>query len=266
MVPTDSGLPRVFFSHRLGAGMRFLVLLVALPLSSCTTTPGSRAYDMSASQHETVAEQEEQTAAEHADQYDPKVGFTQTQCRTGVRTTIRNEADLCWTSVVNPTDAHRLAAEEHRRHAADHRAGSAALRKAEAHACAGIAPADRDMSPFEHADDIESVAPLKLSEHEAPHRMPHELVVGAVVVFREVPGMTREWLQRVIVCHLARNASLGHDVPEMPNCPLVPKGATAAVSSTGSGFAVAIESSDPATAKDILARAQRLIARNPIER
>jgi hypothetical protein len=241
--------------------VRFAVILVTLSFCwSCTTTPGSRPHEMSAAQHKATAEREEEAAAGHAAQYDPKAGVTETRCRPGGRTTIRNESDLCWTSVVNPTDGHRLAAEEHRRRAADHRLGSAALREAEARACVGIAPADRDMSPFEHTDDIESVTPLKLSAHEAPHKLPHEMLVGAVVVFRAVPGMTVEWLQRAIDCHMARNASLGHVVPEMPNCPLVPNGTTATVSSTGSGFAVAIQSSNPATAMEILARAQRLVS------
>ena len=33
--------------------------------------------------------------------------------------------------------------------------------------------------------------------------------VGATVVFRAVPGMTAEWLQRVVDCHLARAAAVG---------------------------------------------------------
>lgn len=241
---------------------RFLNLFLISLLESCTTTPGSRPHDMSIAQHEATAEQEERTALQHAALYDHKASVTATRCQTEGRTTVRGESDLCWTSVVNPTDAHRIAAEERQRRATDHRAGSAALREAEARACVGIAPADRDMSPFEHTDDIESVSALKLSEHEAPHKMPHEMLVGAIVRFRAVSGMTTEWLQRVVVCHLARHASLGHVVPEMPNCPLVPKGVTATVSSTGGGFAVAIESSDPTTAQDILARALRLISRN----
>jgi hypothetical protein len=82
--------------------------------------------------------------------------------------------------------------------------------------------------------------------------------VGTVVTFRAVPGMTAEWLQRVVNCHLARNASLGHAVPEMPECPRVPRGAQARVRSTGDGFAVEIRSDDEAAAREILARARRL--------
>lgn len=192
----------------------------------CTSSsPDSRPPAMSAVQHEEAAQEEERAVVE-------------------------------WTSVTNPTDANRRAIEEHRRRAADHRAASGALRDAEARACVGISPEDRDGSPFEHTEDIESVAPLK--EWRRQNRRSYEELVGATVTFRAVRGMTAEWLQRVVDCHLARNASLGHVVPEMPNCPLVPEGASAMVSSTGRGFAVAIRSNDPAVAKEILGRAERL--------
>lgn len=239
--------------------MKSVVLTLGLLLAGCAITPGSRPHDMGTEQHEAAAEREERIAADHASQYDPNAGVTATRCRAEGRATLRGESDLCWTSVENPTAAHREAAEKHRRYAADHRAASAALRDAEARACAGIPPADRDMSPFEHVEDIESVTPLVLPEYEARDKMPNERLLGAQVVFRAVPGMTVEWLQHLVDCHLARNASLGHDVPEMPDCPLVPNGATAAVSTTGRGFSVSVQSGNPATAREILARAMRLV-------
>jgi hypothetical protein len=58
--------------------------------------------------------------------------------------------------------------------------------------------------------------------------------------------MTTEWLQRSVDCQLARNAALGHVVPEMPDCPLIPNGVEAHVRSVGNGFAVEIKSNDPA--------------------
>jgi len=36
--------------------------------------------------------------------------------------------------------------------------------------------------------------------------------------------MTAEWFQRIVDCHLARNASLGFSAAEMPYCPLNVKG------------------------------------------
>jgi len=227
------------------------ISILGLAAAACASaTPGSRPHDMSAAQHEREGEAHARTAEGHAGQYDPSASCSPRGGRGGAL------ADTCWTSVSNPTAEHQRAAEEHRRHAADHRAASAALRDAEARACVGIGPDDRDMSPFDHVEDIVSVEAL--TERTGTSKAPSQRSVGAVVTFRAVPGMTAEWLQRVVDCHVARNASLGHVVPEMPNCPLVPNGAQARVTSTGSGFAVAIRSDDPATARDILARAERL--------
>ena len=77
--------------------------------------------------------------------------------------------------------------------------------------------------------------------------------------------MTAEWLQRLVNCHLARNATLGYVVPWMPDCPLVPKGAAARVTSTGSGFAVDIRADETDAAADILARANRLVSARRVE-
>ena len=73
-----------------------------------------------------------------------------------------------------------------------------------------------------------------------------------------VRGLTQEWLQRLVNCHLARNAAVGHEMPEMPYCPLVPRGATAQVRSVGDGFAVDIQADDSDAAGEILRRAQAL--------
>jgi hypothetical protein len=73
--------------------------------------------------------------------------------------------------------------------------------------------------------------------------------------------MTAQWLQRVVDCHLARNAALGHDVPEMPNCPLVPKGVSATVTPTSDGFAIAVRAEDSNTINEISRRANALVGK-----
>ena len=196
-------------------------------------------------QHERAAEEQADVADAHRDQYDPDARTAVTECGPH-----EPALPICWTSVVNPTAQHLRAAEHHRRLAAEHRAASATLRNAEARACAGIAPDDRDTSPFDRVDDIASVEPL----------VEHDQQSGAVVTFRAVPGVTRAWLQRIIDCHLARSAALGHVIPEMPNCPLVPRGVQARVTSTANGLAVAIRSDDATVAQQILRRARRSLA------
>lgn len=226
----------------------------------CAATQGAGPRELSVAQHDAAALQDEKAAAVHVNQLEPGATAVLGQCRPGPADALRVSSsgpDVCWTSTTDPSDGDQRAAEEHRRWAAAHRASSAALREAEGRACVGLPADDRDVSPFEHTADIASVTPL--NEHHTSSRQSYEQSVGATVTFRAVPGMTAERLQRVVDCHLARNASLGHVVPEMPDCPLVPRGAEARVSSTGTGFAVAIRASDGAAAKEILARAERLV-------
>lgn len=230
--------------------------LLSVALTACATTPGAKPHDMSAIQHESEATKEAAAADAHATQFDPAAKDERTRCTSGSR--VSDTGGACWTSTTNPTAEHTRAADEHRKHAADHRAASAALRDAESRACGGISADDRDASPFDHFEDVSSVAPLY--EDAGNSKQPSRRAAGAVVTFRAVPGMTAEWMQRLVDCHLARNAALGHVVPEMPDCPLVPNHVGAVVTSTGAGFAVTIRSSDADVAKEVLARAQRLRA------
>lgn len=248
----------------------FLLLPVgaaALVVIACATaTPGANPHDMSAAAHEGEGETHGAVAEQHAGQYRPDAGVERLRCTPGAGRAGPNGAAIvmepaCWTSIENPTAGHLEEAEKHRRHAADHRAASAALREAEARACAGVAEADRDMSPFEHREDIIALAPLVVPEANARALTPADRLLGAAVTFRAVPGLTAEWLQRLVDCHLARNAALGHVLPEMPDCPLVPRGVEARVTSVGNGLAVEIRANQPAVAREVLARAQRLTAR-----
>jgi hypothetical protein len=220
---------------------------------------------MSAASHETVARQHEEKGEAHQALYDPAAKKSYLRCSG-------EDGHQCWTSTRNPTEAHQVEAERYRRAAADHRAASSALREAETKTCAGIAPEERDASPFTHVEDIANVELIVLDrvgqtvtrrrapvEHRGEPGYSAGHVVGAVVTFRTVPGLTAEILQRLVDCHLARNAALGHVAPEMPNCPLVPRGVEARVIATGSGLEVELRASDNGSAREVLARAQRLV-------
>jgi hypothetical protein len=220
---------------------------------------------MSAAAHDQAAGVHEAQAGEHQGQFNPTAQKSTTNCGGGGG----NPETLCWTDVTNPSQEHQADAEKHRKMAADHRAASQALRDAEARACVGLSNDDRDISPFEHRQDIQDVTSTYLRgnpniENVAPSyvhvsgKSPGDHLVGATVTFRAVPGLTAEWLQRVVDCHIARNNALGNVVPEMAYCPLVPKGVSAKVSSAGNGFAVQVESSDPKAAEEILRRATAL--------
>jgi hypothetical protein len=228
------------------ASFRALTLVLA---SAACGAAGTRPHDMSAPQHEAAAAAEAQNAGEHAAQHDPKATATEQRCTGG-------KGRVCWTRTVNPTQGHENTAEEHRELAAKHRAASQALRDAEAGACTGISDEDRDTSPFAHREDIRSVS--KLSTVDTTRKTPITRSTGATIVFRATPGLTVEWLQRIVDCHLARNAAVGHDMPEMADCPLVPRGAKASVRSVGDGFAVDVSSEAAESAAEIWRRAQLL--------
>ncbi|HEY4121787.1 MAG TPA: hypothetical protein VGM56_28165 [Byssovorax sp.] len=66
-------------------------------------------------------------------------------------------------------------------------------------------------------------------------------------------------LQRIVDCHLARNDALGHVVPWMLYCPLVPRDVTAMVTDEPQGLAIRVESPDPAAAREVKYRVGELI-------
>jgi hypothetical protein len=229
-------------------------LLATILLAACTSTaPGARPHDMSSAQHEREANREADAADRDASKYDPNARVVIQGCGP--------YDAVCWRSKRNPTAEFRTKAEEQRRAAAEHRAASAALREAEAKACVGVDAEDRDISPFERSEDIARVEPLTEQRWTGKGRAPDTVIVGARVVFLAVPGLTAEKLQREVDCHLARASVLGHNLPEMPDCPLVPNGAKARVLSTAQGLAVEVRADDQAAATDIVARAERLKAR-----
>lgn len=232
-----------------------LALILALLPLGCAGAPGTQPHDMSASQHEAAAAQEDSFATTHAAQHDPAATTTTEKCRSA-----RGKGGgepICWSSTVNPTEQHRRDAEEHRKIAEQHRAAAQALQSAEEKVCGGIAEEDRETSPFYHREDIVRVERLEESRPIKGGGPPE--LKGAIVVFRAVPGLTAEWFQRLISCHIARNAAMGHDPTHMTYCPLALKDVTASVTSTGDGFAVEVRGPDRAAAEEILRRARALL-------
>lgn len=244
------------------------LLLVVFGLFACATTPGSKPQDMTEAGHEAASAEAEQQAAIHTRQFDPNAESARGRCTgAGARRWRHGSSGWgnsgwgnagwnefpCWSSTVNPTQVHLDEARMLRKAAADHRAASQALREAEASACATIPPEERDISPFFNREDIERV------DLEYATTSADKTLVGATIIFRATPGLTAEWLTRSVECHLARSAAAGHEMPEMAYCPLVPRGVSAAVKSTGTGFAVTITSSDSQSAAEVARRAQALV-------
>jgi hypothetical protein len=232
-----------------------ITMVIAVGCASTGTSPGARPHDMSAAAHDREAAGHEAASVEHEARYEP-----------GIADPCDPRMATCWNAMRTSTERHHGEAETHAHIAAEHRNASAALRQAEATACAGMPAVDRDASPFTHVDDIARVETLVEGEPGSDatrtNKSARTYVAGAVVTFRDVPGLTAPRLQQMIDCHLARNAALGHVVPEMPDCPLVPRGASARVRSIGTAFAVEIRGADAASAREIVARAERLVRRD----
>jgi len=228
-------------------------------LSSCASQ-GTEPHAMTASGHEAAARSEEQAGTQHAARFDPKATDRSGPSPTtyaGCTTFASSNCYIPWASTQNPTERHSEEAARHRKVAEQHRAASQALREAEQRFCSGIPPEDRDASPFSHREDITVVGTLK-SEPEPYDGLGRTSPNGARVAFRAVPGLTGQWLQRVVDCHLARNAVMGAADPTMSYCPLAVPHATASVVSTRDGFAVDITSDDSDSVREIVKRAQAL--------
>lgn len=221
------------------------ITCVLIGTAGCSSAPAPEPHGASEAQHEYLAQVHEEAAERYSGESEPLPPKRFRDCDQYLGS--------CWGE--SASEERLKLAEEHRRAAAGHRAAARALREAEASACEGVPELDRDISPFFHREAIVEVRPL-MRGGAGDHA--NEELAGATVVLRAAPGMTAERLQRTVDCHLARNASLGHHVPEMSYCPLVPKGVRASVASVPNGFGVAITTDEPATAEEILRRARSL--------
>lgn len=220
--------------HRLHSKFRSWVRFAFAATIGCAST-GTRPSDMSARQHEQAANQDQRSAQAHQEQYDPNAwSGGGGGCDT-----------LCFATWSNPTSEHAQQARKHRSLAAKHRRASERLREAERRLCAGIPERDRDVSPFFHFADIASVT----TESE-----PFE------VRFNPIGGLDAGAMQRLVDCHIGRNAVLGLAASKMDFCPLVARGVRAKVRADGNTIVVELEAEDPDGRDEVRARLLRLQA------
>jgi hypothetical protein len=173
----------------------------------------------------------------------------------------REDADAAAHQAEAATDAqaekHLREAQRHREAAALHRSHADALRATEARVCVGIPAAERAASPLEQPDGIRSVEPAHVTTPSG--KFTTTRLVGARVVVLAQPGLTAEWLQRLLDCHLAHMAAVGPAAAHADACPLALPGVSATVTSVGDGFAVVIVADDEESAAIVLARARAII-------
>jgi len=186
---------------------------------------------MSAQLHEEAARTAEDRAVQHEALYEPEASSLDGQ----------DCVELCLQ--VNPTEEHRREAARLRRAAAAHRRASLELRVAEERSCSGIPDELRDLSPF-FFDEFVSGVELEREQ--------------VVVHFDRIPQTTALDLQRLVDCHLARNAALGYDDSHMPFCPLTVKGVTAEVRETEHGYDIVLSAPAGEAMQNVADRATSL--------
>lgn len=155
----------------------------------------------------------------------------------------------CWTTPANPTAIHLEEAQENRREADEHRARAAALIGAEKRSCQGLGESAVAHSPFIHREDIVLAEPV----HEKDE------LRGARVLFRKVPGLTSDWLEKVGSCHQARAAVMGFSATFMPSDPLSVRDANLSVKTIEQGVWVTVTSERAESAALIWARVRGLV-------
>lgn len=221
---------------------RRILLAVLVGLApGCAAGSGTRSGDKSAREHHEAAKAHDMAAEQ------PRV--SPGHC-AGPTAASPNAAplEICWSVRDASHDEYEKEMTRHRSLAAQHRAAARSLERAEAQACAGVSNDSRDVSPFFFSDDI--VSTEAITESGTPR--------GAQFVFRPVAGLTEQSLRTLIRCHMARATALGHEMPEMPYCPLVLEGVSARVTRNTAGLVVEVTSPDAAVAREVERRARAL--------
>lgn len=230
-----------------------LIVCLSSLLVSCATMQGSahpQTRYMSAARHRQAAAEEE-TQASQDDREAYEASADGGSCGSPVTTRPQGASvdDVCLSARREATNEYEWEATLLRKHASEHRVAAAELEEAETTACQGLSKADQILSPFYRWSNITFVNPR---------------LDGATIVFGEEPGLTREYMKRLVDCHRARDAALGYDVPEAAYSPLALKGIdSAVVTQLSQGIGVTITSSQHPVAVEISARARHLIAREP---
>jgi hypothetical protein len=215
------------------------LILAGVMLAACqqTSDKPARSPEVGVRENEQAAQHHERSAAEHRSAAS-SFGNLQAACQDNAP---------CWSSLAVQEGHEREQADYQLKLATEHRKVAKGLRDAEARACTGVSEYDRAVSPFTHQKDIADVSPIIDTSAGAKGRR----VLGITVTFRPVTGLTAERLQKIADCHIARNTALGHDVPELHDCPLVPF-VTALVTHRAEGLAIEVRGQDPAAVDEVI--------------
>lgn len=159
-----------------------------------------------------------------------------------------------WTGFGEPSEKHLDEDRAYQGLSGKRPAVSRALHAAETRSCGGIPNRDRNITPFVHAEEIVSVELL-------PVDIGRNVVSGRRIVFRALSDITAEGLQRLIDCHVARNAALGYQHGDHnPLCPLAVKTVAANVTAHPMGWSIDLIPDSEAAARELRRRTESLRA------
>ena len=158
-------------------------------------------------------------------------------------------------SAVDHEQAARSSADATGASPADHLAAAQQLRDEERSACAAVPDADRDRGPLARRDRITAVEEIR--DHTFP-KAPLQ-PFGVAVYLAAEPGLTEQWVGRVVSCYVAHRAVVGGGAQESP---LLAPGARIHVSSTSVGFRISITSPDIDVARQVIRETHALVG-NP---
>jgi hypothetical protein len=143
--------------------------------------------------------------------------------------------------------------------AQEHLAAARKLRDEEQFACVNVPDAERQQGPLANPDRIAGVEIVKDKDPVYP-KAP-ERAAGIAVYVRAEPGLTEQWLGRVLECHLAHVAVVG----AAGSSPLAVEDAKVSVSSTPAGFRVTITSKDSDTVRALVQKGQILAGNSSLK-
>jgi hypothetical protein len=122
--------------------------------------------------------------------------------------------------------------------------------------CRGVPDMERQRPTFLQSSGIESVRPFMGEQHYVKFTLPQ--LRGADIFVRAGPGVTKQWVARVLRCHVAWRDAAGLSNQDGFEDPSTVDRPDLSFIETETGFVVRIAGHDKAEGEEILRRAQRL--------
>lgn len=167
-------------------------------------------------------------------------------------------ASICWSDLADKSLERKSSVERQLRVETQLRSTCDALVPAEAEFCQGVSERDKALSPLSHYGDIASVMELKVERYLPGQTGPVLQVVGGRLVFDEVPGLTKDRLERLIQCHLARHRALSYRMEDVSEDPLSLQGIRVLVEPVGTGLAIDVRAADTEVVAKVLDRIRKI--------